>query len=237
MLMRVFSSWGKLFGLGTAFPKVEEERRAWGRIPCNVETTCAAAKSGPSRRVPARVRNVSRTGINLELPIAYEPGEMLSVLLPGGDADEACELLACVTRCESAAEGAHKTACTFATHLTNDEMSRFGGLKSQESDSDQRVWARFPCPAQAVFKVVGEEETAHSQGLVLNISASGIAMQVLTPRMVGELLSIELWRGEDRQVVNTLASIVRTTVERDGQRIVGCNFIHELTEEQVRRLL
>src|SRR5262249_18621228 len=107
MLMRVFSSWGKLFGLGTTLPKVEEERRAWGRIPCNVETTCAAAKAGPSGRVAARVRNVSRTGINLELPRAYEPGALLSVSLPGGDPEEVCELLACVTRCESA-EGAHK---------------------------------------------------------------------------------------------------------------------------------
>jgi hypothetical protein len=96
---------------------------------------------------------------------------------------------------------------------------------------------RFPCPAQAVFTVVGAEPTSPSQGLVLNISAGGIAMQVLMPRMVGELLSIELWRGEDRPVVHTLASVVRTTLERGGQRIVGCNFIHELTEEQVRRLL
>jgi len=52
---------------------------------------------------------------------------------------------------------------------------------------------------------------------------------------VGELLSLELRR--DGEALTTLASVVRTTTAPDGTRVVGCNFIRELTDEQVLALL
>jgi hypothetical protein len=236
MLTRVFASCGKLLGIGAAPTTVEEERRAWGRISSDVETTCSLAASASPERVTVRVRNISRGGINLDLAQAFHPGQLLRIMLPGGNAEEVSELLACVVRCRS--EGSrHHVACTFAAHLSDDELMRFGGLKSGPPAPDQRGSVRFPCPAQAVVTVVGAaEEQPPYPAVVLNISASGIALETPVPRLVGELLSIELGRGEDRAVVTTLASVVRTTVQH-GQSMAGCNFINELTEDQVRRLM
>ncbi len=238
MLQRVVSSWGKLFGFGDSSLAVEEDRRHWGRIPCDVETTCTPVGPAAVERSPARVRNVSRGGISLEVSRSFQPGELLSVALPGGhDAENTCELLACVIRCW-AEEGGHQIACTFATQLSDDELVRFGQRNLRPAAPEQRASLRFPCLAQAAFSVVGApEEEAPSPAIVVNASASGIALEVSAPRTVGELVSIDLWRGKDRPVVTTLASVVRSTVERDGRRIAGCSFINELSEEQVRRLL
>jgi hypothetical protein len=248
MLLRAFSSWGKLFGRGESSLTAQEERRVWGRIRCDVETTCSLARAA-AERLPARVRNVSRGGINLEMSRSFQPGELVSIAVPASGDAETSEVLACVIRCEApglrvglvsdAEDSRHQLACNFATQLSDADLMRFGGLKAPPATNDQRASVRFPCPAQAVFTLVStpEEEEVPSSAVVLNVSASGIALRVPGPRTVGELLNIELRCGEDQPVVTTLASIVRTTVERDGQRLVGCSFINELSEEQVRRLL
>jgi hypothetical protein len=79
------------------------------------------------------------------------------------------------------------------------------------------------------------------EATVVNVSANGIGLQALQELTVGDLLSIELRRGDGPPVLNTLASVVRTTVERAGERaparVAGCNFIHQLTEEQLQRLV
>jgi hypothetical protein len=238
MLLRAFSSWGKLFGIGAPSTEVKEERRAYGRILCEVETTCSRVVAESAERLSATVRNVSRGGINLVVAQPLLPGELLRIAVPGGDAEESSEVLACVTRCRTE-KGIHQAACTFATQLSDADLMRFGGLKPPPVAIDQRGWVRFECPAQAVFTVVGapDETAAPCPAKVLNISAGGIALRTPALRTVGELLSIDLGRGEDRAIVTTLASVVRTTVERGGEGIMGCNFISELSEEQVRRLL
>lgn len=38
-------------------------------------------------------------------------------------------------------------------------------------------------------------------------------------------------------VLTALASLVRSAVEPNGERLVECNFIHELPEDQIAQLL
>jgi hypothetical protein len=180
------------------------------------------------------VRNISRGGINLVLSRSFRPGELLSVALPGNGEDT--EVLACVMRCDEVA-GAWQLGCTFATQLSDDDLRRFGARAARTSPPDQRTWERFPCQAQAAFTVVRSKEPAARPVSVVNISAGGIALQVTSPLSIGELLSVELRRSEGQPVLTTLASVVRTTTERTGGHIVGCNFIHHLPEEQIRQLL
>jgi hypothetical protein len=85
--------------------------------------------------------------------------------------------------------------------------------------------------------VAGSGESCAVKAEVVNISVGGVALQVTTPVPVGALLTLQLRLGEGEPVITTLASVVRTTTERDGARLVGCTFIHELSEEQVRQLL
>src|SRR5262249_25502260 len=84
MLSKTISIGGGMLGVGKG-DGAEEERRLWGRISCDVETTIAAAASDVGPALPARLRNFSRGGINLSSGSKFEPGALLSVSLPVGD--------------------------------------------------------------------------------------------------------------------------------------------------------
>jgi hypothetical protein len=231
MLARAISSWGRLLGLGRA--DGEEERRAHGRLPCDLETTCHPAGREHAAPVTVRVKNVSRSGACLVSPRAFRGGELVSVALPG---DAATELLACVARCDPAGEGQWEVGCSFSSALTDADLDRFAP-RGDAAPPEQRGWVRFETKAQAGYQVVGPSgPSPWATAAVLNISGGGVALQVTEPLAVGELLSVEL-RRDGLAVVTALASVVRTAVEPTGERLVGCNFIHELPEEQVAELL
>ncbi len=231
MLARALSSWGKLLRFGSS--TVEEERRLWGRILCDLETTCQAVGSEGGDRLPARVQNISQGGVNLLLVEAFQPGALLSVALPCA---ASTEVLACVVRCEPY-DGGWQLGCTFASPLTDDDLDRIESGAGRIPALEQRGRARFPCRAGARYQLVRTPELSEQRSIeVLNLSASGIALQGDAPLRVGELLSLELSR-DGTAVLTTLASVVRTDIAEDGARFAGCNFIHELAEEQVGRLL
>src|SRR4051812_19805656 len=105
MLSRALSSWGRLLGLGRAPAAEEEDRRAWGRLDCAVETSCAAARPGASERLRVTVRNVSPGGICLAADAAFCPGQLLRVAVPHAEHEAASEVLACVVRCDATGDG------------------------------------------------------------------------------------------------------------------------------------
>lgn len=233
MLGRTISSWSKLLGLGQT-AEVEEDRRAFGRVPCDIETVCLPAGRNLSDLVQVRVKNVSRGGICLVAPRAFRAGELLSVSLPDPQ-EPVSELLACVVRCDSAGDGRWELGCTFAQSLTDDDLRRFGARHSGQTE--QRNWVRFTCHARAAYQIVRTPEpTTWTPAEVLNISCGGIALQVQEALTVGDLLSVELSRTGVAGLT-ALASIVRTTVLGEGKRLIGCNFIHELPESQMAKLL
>jgi hypothetical protein len=53
---------------------------------------------------------------------------------------------------------------------------------------------------------------------------------------VGDLLNVDLSR-DDAVLLTILASVVRAAAGAEGGRVVGCNFIRELSEQQVQALL
>lgn len=234
MLARVLSSWGKMFGLSGDGAAGEDDRRAFGRVVCDVATTCQAASPPRGEYLPSRVRNVSPGGVCLRLPREFQLGELLSVVLPTQAHEPRAEVLACIVRCDEAG-GEWEVGCTFATPLSEDDLARFGGPAS--AGADQRSWMRFRCEAEASYQLVGPATPAASQPAgVVNISGGGVGLLVAEALQVGELLSVEL-RRDGRAILTALASIVRTTERPGGERLVGCNFIHELPEDQLRRLL
>jgi c-di-GMP-binding flagellar brake protein YcgR len=237
MLARVLSSWGRLMGLGKQPAAVEEERREFGRISCDVETTCQPTSRDRAERWPARARNVSCGGVCLRLPRAFQPGELICISLPTAGDEAASEILACVVRCDEAEGDGWEVGCTFASPLADADLRRFDARRGPGGPDDQRQWARFRCQAEVVYQVVRSPDPGGTTpAKVVNISGGGIALQVVDPLRVGELLSVEL-RRQGAAVLTALASVVRTTVERDGKRIIGCNFIHELPEAHLVRLL
>src|SRR5215213_3936467 len=126
MISRTLTGWGRLLGLGRPQPP-EKERRLWDRTACDVETVCRpTARGREGGGVPARVQNVSTGGACLHLAAALQPGELFSLRLPGGPADELAEVLACAVRCDSlGGDSAWEVGCSFASPLSAHDLTRF----------------------------------------------------------------------------------------------------------------
>jgi hypothetical protein len=237
MFARAWSSWGRLLGLGGAPSRTDEDRRAWGRFPSTVETVCRPAGAVEGEPLTARVQDVSRGGIQLVLERAFEPGELLGIALPGAAGGETSTLLACVVRSQPVDGGRWALGCRFATQLSDEDLARFRSPAGVGTDLlERRDWVRFPGPARASFQQVGATPGPTRPAAVLNISAGGVALQVADPLHVGDLLSVELRRGNGQVVLTTLASVVRVTAPESGERLVGCNFIHELGDDDMQAL-
>jgi len=235
MFARALASWGKLLGFGPAQGPDEDERRAWGRAPCDVPTRVQAASAPGGEWHAVRVRNVSQGGIGLQSPLGFTPGALLSVAVPG---DAGAEVLACVVRCDTLTAGGFSVGCTFAAVLNDDDLARFGARRAPASDDDKRTWQRFPCKAQAfVQRVRPRESELVRAGVVRDISAGGLAVEAEGPLHVGDLVQIDLIR-DDETLFSTLASVVRVGPDpATGRRVVGANFIGELPEDRLARLM
>jgi len=235
MIGRTLAGWGRLLGLGKTHSSAEDERRLWGRLPCDISTICKPTQNRATDGVPGRVKNVSMTGACLHMPVAFALGELFSLHLPG-PRGESSDVLACVVRCDALDARTWVVGCSFASPLDSRELRRFDETAAEPSPSDRRGWERYPCQARATYQLVRAPEAGENlPAVIVNISGGGMALQPEQPLDVGELLSIDLRHG-DEHVLTALASVVRTY--RDESRlVVGCNFIRELGEENLARLL
>jgi hypothetical protein len=239
MLKQALASMGRLFGLGQPMPPRDNDRRVWGRASCDVETTCQRAGDPNAPWLTARVRNISQGGIGLTVPQPFSLGALLSVTLPGRPGtDEPTEVLACVVRCDPAEQaGRFDLGCTFAGTLSDDDLARFGAHRACGGPDDKRQFVRYACHAGAAYQIVRPPApTPLAAAKVLDISASGIALEVSELLHVGDLLSLDLSR-DGEVVLTTLASVTRTATGHDGKHLIGCNFIRELSEDVVTRLV
>lgn len=215
----------------------------WVRFPCNIQTSCQPAGGGsadPAERLSVRVHDISRGGVSLVAARPFDPGQLLSLELPGAG-PEGTTVLACVVRADPADGGQWTLGCTFSAELSDEDLQLFGARRARPTAPDQRNWVRYSCQAHASFRVVRSDSPEWWSARVLNISASGIALEVSAPLTVGELLSLELRRADDEVVLTTLAGVVRVTAPPpsagDAERVVGCNFIAELGEKELDALL
>jgi hypothetical protein len=243
MFQRTFTTLGQAVGWrkpqtdDESLSHVEVERRIWVRYPCDLDATCQPANKPDAMRLSARVRNVSRGGIQFSLNCPVESGSLLSVELPGIEGKTVSTVLAYVVRVEPTSGGEWNVGCTFASELTKNDLDPFGVQRLVPRDNDQRSWVRFPCDVSATFEFVKEVERKTRAAQVANLSANGIGLVASEPIDLGKLLNLEL-RAENRDYkLSILACVVRLTARPDGQYTVGCNLIRELNQSELDGLL
>jgi len=214
---------------------LEADRRVWVRYPASLETTFQTPAKPDQNGWSALVRDISRAGINLLVRYPFEPGDLLSVELPDPERQAAHNVLACVVRVDQ--EGDEwALGCVFSQELGDKELEDFGAKRQKASSADQRAWMRFPCQVKATYQVVGYEETPICAAEVSNISPSGIGLLVNQPIEIGSLLNLELQQAGGSCKRTILGCVVHAN--RDGPRwALGCNFIRELSEEDLQALV
>lgn len=238
MLAQSFSFWRKLIGKGEQPVQSvsKDERRFWIRYPADLNSSVQLADHPGEDRVPARIRDISRGGVNLLVEQRFEPGQLLSLEMPCSDDPERIfNLLACVIRAGAAPGGRHALGCVFSRELTEEDLFLFGARRVRHAPEDQRTWMRFPCELKAKFNKVGEpEETSHAAH-VSNVSASGIGLDVKESIDVGSLLNLRV-TGKSGHERTLLACVVHTVHKGDIWQL-GCNFIRELSESDFQDMM
>jgi len=236
MFERTFSFWRRAKAKPAPLADDKLERRLWVRYPANVTANVTRAQ-GDERKLNARVRDISLGGANLLVEQAFKPGDLLSIHLPAGPERDINVVLACVVRATEEGPGKFALGCVFSRELTDEDLEGFGARRLRHSPADNRIYKRFPCDFRARFQQVASGETDFLEARVLNLSATGIGLEIDYPLEAGSLLNVDLL-GKNGQPMRTILScVVHVTHRAGGSWAVGCNFIRELDEDDLQSLL
>lgn len=234
MFGRAVASLGRLVGRPQAPDPAE--RRLTVRHDCDVETTLRPAGQLDSAPVSAKVRDVSHGGMRLAVSRAFMPRELLSVELPAGDGRPPTTVLAYVVHARQ--NGAEWVlGCMFASELDDVDLEAFGGARVAAGAGDGRRWVRTPCNVHVECEAVRGPARHRQPARVLDISASGCGLGVAAPVEVGALLSLRLTGAGGRAPVAMLALVVRVSPQPAGEWVLGCTFLRDLSDEELRSLL
>jgi c-di-GMP-binding flagellar brake protein YcgR len=243
MFGRTVSKWRRLLHAepeavdGEVAQAVQEDRRVWVRYPADLETTYQPVSESDSRRLSARVRNISLNGINLLVNRPFTPGDLLSVELPRAGDSSPYTVLACVVHASPHGEGEWAVGCTFSRELGDEDLQTFGARRIKPAGPDQRTWQRFTTSLKASYQIITVAEPRPCPAQVLNVSATGIGLVVTQPVQVGTVLSLELHGNNDAARRTMLACVVHATERGTGEWALGCNFIRSLSEEDLHSLV
>lgn len=239
MFENTFTFWRRLIGNAPApanqTAAVEDDRRLWVRYAADLQGNVQLTENGNRDKFTANIRDLSLGGANLVVNRPLPAGQMLSLELPAAK-NEVHTVLACVVHATEAEEGTWSLGCVFSRELTQDDLERFGAETVHSDLEDQRIWVRYDSALKADCRRFGEPASEARRVEVLNISASGIGLVFDSSVESGTLLSLDLLNKNARHVCTILACVVHTTL-RSGDCALGCNFIRELSENELQSLL
>jgi c-di-GMP-binding flagellar brake protein YcgR len=238
MFEKTFTFWRRLVGKTDALPaSANQDRRLWVRHAIDLRGNLQMSEPPDSEKILAKLRDLSLGGANLLLDREVEAGEMVVLELPA-DRGEICTVLACVVRVSKQPDGQWSLGCVFSRELSQEDLDRFGAQKLPASDDDdKRTWVRFSCELHVAYRKVGDPTNQVFPAQVLNISANGIGLLVTQTLAAGGLLNVDLLDKNGQVARTMLACIVHTTMRAGGDYAIGCNFIRELSEEELQSLL
>jgi c-di-GMP-binding flagellar brake protein YcgR len=236
MFKQTTSLWHRLTNRrpGKAGETIEEERRVWVRHPCDLQTQYAPDADEPP--LAGRIIDISRGGVKLIVAQSHQPGSLISVELPGPDGNTTFAALACVVYEGELGGGEWVLGCSFSKELERDQLRVFG-ISKEAALSEKRSSPRFPVNVTATVQLTNSNDMTRWPAKVLNLSTGGVALLVEQDIRNGTLLTADLSSANGHSVETILVCVVHLTLNEDGSRRLGCNFIRELDEKDLQILL
>jgi hypothetical protein len=210
------------------------ERRVNVRYSTNLSIYCANVSDEGDPGVSALISDISRGGLKLIAPRRFMPGSVLSIELPVPQGETPLTALACVLHARPHGDTEWSMGCRFSGELNDEQLQAFGAARTRPLPPEPRHWMRYSCDARVSYQRVGKEGEPR-EGQLLNVATAGMAMLVDEDIPVGELLSTELRDAQGQPVVTILACVVHAQLSAEG-RILGCNFIRELSDDDLHAL-
>src|SRR5262249_23977888 len=146
-------------------------------------------------------------------------------------------VLACVVHVQPQGPGEWSRGCTFSESLSDSDLETFGARRQKPVQTDDnRNWVRFAGSVEALCQRIDRDEGERWGARVVDISANGFGLMLDRPVEIGTLLSVEIRSPTTQSKCTILACVVHIT-SRPGEWNVGCNFIRELSEADLKALL
>jgi hypothetical protein len=214
------------------------DRRVWVRYSCDLESTCHSGHGHDEVFWSARVRDISRGGVNLQLNRSFEPGTVLSLDVPLGPDHTPRTLQIKVVHAHPQGPGRWSLGCAFDKMLDEEDLLSFQVKQPAPSADEKRAWIRFSCagerPAQATLLINPSNKI---QAQVLNISPGGVGLATKRHCEPGMPLKIELIDASGRTSRPMQIRVIHSTRKSKEDWVIGCAFETPLSEEDVAALL
>jgi hypothetical protein len=183
-------------------------------------------------RRSAKVRNISRGGISLQLDARFEPGNLVSVELSDPNGQPLFTALAYVLHVKDTAKRQFALGCAFAMELSQDDLALLAGKQHEASEPDR---AKDVCHGSVAYWREGDGPSAKKTAGIVHISHNGISLVVDETEEIGSLLNLQFLRPRFEVPFQILASVVRVA-SAPGTHVLGCTFIRDLSEDECTRL-
>jgi hypothetical protein len=229
--------WRRGQGKSPAEDANQANRRAHPRYPTDLETECELV-NGTVPKIQVCVRNVSRGGINFLTDHRMEPGTLLRIDLPNNGPASNASVLACVMHASIQTDGKFSVGCAFSDELGDAQLEVFGARKEAPDVLDKRAWKRFDSQGVAEYILLPPigEPAKHAQ--IVNLSPTGIGLLLEEKIEAGAILDLVLKSNDEKQpTFDILACVVFVGARDEGGWVVGCHFIRELAEADLKRLM
>jgi PilZ domain-containing protein len=205
-------------------------QRAALRYASCLKTICHIATSQGGFVRDAKVHDLSTDGVGLILEERVEPGTLLSVELENSLKSLFRTVLARVVHVRKQAD-AWLVGCTFIRGLENGEVDLFS------ASADGRAWVRTCCALDASVRAGASDNGARWLARVINISLGGIGLLSSRSAEKGQLLHLTLPSAQNGTTLKLIARVVQKGIPVDKEWPLGCEFLQQLTSEEIHTLL
>jgi hypothetical protein len=222
---------------------LERTRRLWSRLAGTDRRHSDRAESGGTSicqasakdlaRTDVRVHDVSRTGLSFLIDRPLAPGALVTLENSGVGTSSA--VLACVRHSTPDPAGGFVIGCTFAIELAEAALAGLGVSRQAPPTGDKRRWVRAaPTGDRAVVKQLTDPEAGPVLMRVFNLSPTGVGLLAEHRVEPGTLLDVELLGRGEAPGLAVLAVVIFSSERDGGEWLVGCAFIRELTDTELK---
>ena len=115
--------------------------------------------------------------------------------------------------------------------------AEFTLLRNQMQGVRRRKRERFRCPIAAMGKLQFPGRNDKLDVWVINLSKGGIGINVSHPLDAGAEVTIYLKSDDQKTLVHRNSRVVHSTQQIDGSWRIGCEFMTEMSDDELDTLL
>ena len=102
---------------------------------------------------------------------------------------------------------------------------------------NHRATVRYRCAPATPGKVTVPQACESQRAWVVNLSKGGVGLTLSTPLPSGTPISIQMRGADLKQIFEFPAQVVHSTVQSNGEWMIGCEWLAPLSDQDLDALL